>query len=127
MDRSTTRRTFAHRARLALSPGADRQAPGGAVTLALCGSWEHPPPCPLAPHNTRVDGADDALEVRVVFATAPDDETEVRGRIDGALAGGGTPGPDGTLSSWRLVESGPDELRDDERDLAARLAGQAQG
>ena len=127
MDPSTSRRAFAHRARLALSPGADRQAPGGAVTLALCGSWEHPPPCPLAPHNTQVDGADDALDVRVVFATAADDEAEVRRRIDRALAGGASSGPDGTVSSWRLVESGPDALRADERDLAARLAGQAEG
>ena len=121
MDRSTARRTFAHRARLALSPGADRQAPGGAVTLALCGSWEHPPPCPLAPHNTRVDGADDALEVRVVFATAPDDETEVRSRIDGALAGGVCDGPDGTRTRWTLVTSAPAAVTEAESAHAARL------
>jgi hypothetical protein len=119
------RRPYAHRAVLALSPGADRRAPGGAVTLALCGSWEHPPPCPLAPHHTAVDGSDDALEVRVVFAATPDDEADVRRRIGAALAGGATTGPDGAESLWRLVESGADELRDDERDLAARLAGQS--
>ena len=121
----TVRRAFAHRGRLALSPGADRAAPGGAVTLALCGSWEHPPPCPLAPHSTAVEGGDDALDVRVVFATAPDDEAEVRSRIDAALAAGGTTGPDGRTSAWRLVEAGPAELRDDERERAARFAGQS--
>jgi hypothetical protein len=113
-----------HRAVLSLSPGADRRAPGGAVTVALCGSWEHPPPCPLAPHSTTVDGPDEALDVRVVFATAPDAEADVRRRIEAALAGGGITGPDGTVSRWRLVETGPDELRDDERDVAARLASQ---
>ena len=116
-------RTTVHRAVLSLSPGADRRAPGGAVTVALCGSWEHAPPCPLAPHHTAVAGPDEAVDVRVVFATAPDDEAEVRRRIEAALSGSGTTGPDGTVSRWRLVETGPDELRDDERELAARLAG----
>ena len=124
---TTGPRSYAHRAVLALSPGADRRAPGGAVTLALCGSWEHPPPCPLAPHHTAVDGADDALHVRVVFAAAPDDEAEVRRRIEAALGAGGTARPDGSTSHWRLLESGPEELRDDERDLAGRLAGQSGG
>ena len=121
----TSRRAFAHAAVLALQPGADRRAPGGAVTLALCGSWEHEPPCPLAPHHTAVEGPDDALDVRVVFAVHADAEDEVRRRIDGALAGGEITGPDGTASRWRLVEAGPDELRDAERDLGARLAGQS--
>jgi len=121
----TSRRAFAHAAVLALQPGADRRAPGGAVTLALCGSWEHEPPCPLAPHHTAVEGPDDALDVRVVFAVHADAEDEVRRRIDGALAGGEITGPDGTASRWRLVEAGPDELRDGERDLGARLAGQS--
>jgi hypothetical protein len=117
-------RPAVHRAVLALSPGADRAAPGGAVTVALCGSWEHPPPCPLAPHHTAVDGADDALDVRVVFAAAPDDEAEVRRRIEAALADGETTRPDGTVARWRLLESNAGELRDDERELADRLAGQ---
>ena len=34
---------------------ADDGAPGAAVTVALCGHWEHPPPCPLAPHHTRAE------------------------------------------------------------------------
>jgi hypothetical protein len=117
-------RAGVHRAVLALSPGADRRAPGGAVTLELCGSWEHPPPCPLAPHHTSVDGADDALAVRVLFAAAPDDEPEVRRRIEAALAAGEATGPDGGVSRWRLLHAAPDEVRDDERDHAARLVGQ---
>ena len=124
MDRTTARQPGVHRAVLSLSPDADRGGPGAAVTQALCGGWEHPPPCPLAPHHTAVDGADDALAVRIVFAAAPDDEAEVRRRIEAALAAGETAGPDGTVSRWRLVEAGPDGVRDDERDLATRLAGQ---
>jgi hypothetical protein len=117
-------RPFAHRAVLALSPGADRGAPGAAVTVALCGSWEHEPPCPLAPHHTGVDGPDDALAVRVLFAAAPDDEAEVRRRIDEALEAGETPGPDGGISRWSVLETAPDVVRESEREHAARLAAQ---
>ena len=122
---TTSRLTSAHRAVVALQAGADRRGPGGAVTRALCGSGEHPPPCPLASHHTAVDGVDDALAVRIVFAAARDDEAGVRARIETALAGGESTGPDGAVSRWRLREAGPDALREDEHDLAARLAGQA--
>ena len=37
------RELFAHDAALAIEPDADMQAPGAAVTKALCGSWEHEP------------------------------------------------------------------------------------
>ena len=123
----TDRRPFVQRAVLTLSPGADRAAPGGAVTVALCGSWEHEPPCPLAPHHTAVDGSDGALAVRVVFAAAPDDEAEVRRRIDAALAAGKTTGPDGEVSRWSVLETAPDDVHEDERALGARLAGQPSG
>ncbi len=119
--------TGVHRAVLALLAGADRRAPGAAVTLALCGSWEHPPPCPLAPHHTAVDGPDEALDVRVVFAAAPDDVAEVHRRIEAALAEGAADRPDGMLPRWRVREAGPDALRDEERALADRLAGRSPG
>jgi hypothetical protein len=110
-----------------MAPGADRRAPGGAVTRALCGAEDHEPPCPLAPHRTGVDGPDDALEVRVLFAAAPGDEVEVRARIEAALARGEAERPDGAVSRWRLVEAAADAVRDAEREHAARLAGQPEG
>ncbi|KQC37143.1 MULTISPECIES: hypothetical protein [Frankia] len=42
------RRPFAHEFVLVLAPGGDERAPGAAITAALCGRWEHPPPCPQA-------------------------------------------------------------------------------
>src|SRR5215207_9908722 len=42
------RQSFAHEAVLALGDEADERAPGAAVTVALCGHWEHEPPCSLA-------------------------------------------------------------------------------
>ena len=47
-----------HRARVRLAEGADRAAPGGAVTPALCGAWDHEPPCPIAQHHTTTSYGD---------------------------------------------------------------------
>jgi hypothetical protein len=40
------RQPFAHDAVLAMPAGGDLGAPGAAITVALCGHWEHAPPCP---------------------------------------------------------------------------------
>jgi len=37
----TTRQVYIYEAELDLVPGADPRAPGGAVTVALCGRWDH--------------------------------------------------------------------------------------
>ena len=44
------RETFVHEAELRLNEGADDHKPGAAVTVALCGHWEHEGPCRW-PHN----------------------------------------------------------------------------
>jgi hypothetical protein len=46
------RRTFAHYADVDLDPGGADDAPGAAITVELCGHWEHEPPCPVAAHHT---------------------------------------------------------------------------
>jgi hypothetical protein len=116
------RATFAHDAVLDMDLDADLAAPGGAVTLALCGAFVHPPPCPVAPHHTRVDRNDDGVAVRVLFAAEPAAEATVRARVDGALAGGVCEGPDGTHTRWTLRSSVPGVVTEEERDHAARLA-----
>ena len=76
------REAFAHDAVLEMSEGADERAPGGAVTVALCGALDHEPPCPLAPHHTDATADDDgAVRIRVLFAAEPDDEDRVRALI----------------------------------------------
>jgi hypothetical protein len=118
----TVRRPYAHEALLAMDPGGDERAPGAAVTLALCGSWEHPPPCPLAPHHTRAErDADGALRVRVLFAAEPADEERVRTLVEAALDGGAVDTPDGGRATWRRVSGGPSEVRPGEREHAGRL------
>jgi hypothetical protein len=113
---------FAHVAVLTMLAGADDAAPGAAVTVALCGHWQHEPPCPLAPHHTAVrrDGSD--LHLRTLFSVEPALEGEVRTRIDAALAAGRPDGSDPAAAGWRLRESGPGEVRADEAAHAARLA-----
>ncbi|MFJ1706389.1 hypothetical protein [Kitasatospora sp. NPDC088346] len=114
---------FAHDAVVELEPGADPRAPGAAVTVALCGGWEHEPPCPLAPHFTSAEPAGSRLRVRVLFAADPADEAEARARIGAGLRRGALTGPDGRASRWRLVTDSPGDVRADEAEHGARLAG----
>jgi hypothetical protein len=115
------RQAYAHDAVLDPHPALDHRAPGGAVTLALCGSLDHPPPCPLAPHHTTVEAEGALLRVRVLFAVEADDEPRVRALVERALASGEWTYPDGVLSTWVLVASGPDDVRPTEREHADRL------
>jgi hypothetical protein len=53
-----------------LGDGGDARAVGGAVTVALCGHWEHAGPCRW-PHHTAARPADDgrhAVAVRYTCA-----------------------------------------------------------
>jgi hypothetical protein len=115
------RQAFAHDAVLALESGGDERAPGGAITLALCGTWSHEPPCPLAPHHTDARRGGDEVTLRILFAAAPDDEARVRALIQNALARGDGEDPDGARTSWRLLRSGPSPVRAEEHDHAERL------
>ena len=100
----------------------DLGAPGAAITVALCGHWDHEPPCPLAPHHTVAQSAGDEVRLRILFAAEPEREEEVRRRIGEALAGGSVVGPDGRESRWELRSSAPAPVREDEAEHARRLA-----
>jgi hypothetical protein len=114
------RQAFAHDAVLTLPPEADERAPGAAVTAALCGHWEHEPPCPLAPHHVRAHRADGELRVRILFAAEPEAEPEVRRRIELALSGQ-WPLPDGLTTDWQLTGCRPSDVTTAEEDHAGRL------
>lgn len=114
---------YVHEAVIAMALTADVRAPGAAVTLALCGSWDHVPPCPLAAHHTATERVGAEVRIRVLFAAEPSDETLVRGRIDAALAAGGQTGPDGQLNRWQLIGSGPGMIALGEAAHANRLTG----
>jgi hypothetical protein len=117
-----SRAAYAHDAVVILDPGGDSHAPGGAITVALCGHWDHEPPCPLAPHHTDATPAgDDTLRLRVLFAADPADEERVHSLIGQALSSGRLTGPDGRVTRWMLQSSGTGTIRPDEADHAARL------
>ena len=117
-----TRTTYALEAVLDLEPGGDEAAPGAAITVALCGSWSHDPPCPLAPHHTRVHRSGSEVTLRLLFATEPEEEARVRALVRDALDRGWGDGPDGERTTWRLVWAAPSPVSPAEYDHARRLA-----
>ena len=114
---------YVHSVTLRMDPGADSAAPGAAVTAALCGDWEHPPPCPLAPHHTAAEEDGGLLRLRTIFAADPALEGEVRRRIEAALAAGSVQRPDGAVSRWTFVHAEAGELTTAERAQARRITG----
>src|SRR4051794_27541201 len=96
------RQAYAHEAGLGLGQDADVRAPGALITVALCGHWEHAPPCPLAPHHTGAERIGGHVRLRMLFAAEPEAEDTVRQRIDSALSEGLSHGPDGVVTRWRL-------------------------
>ena len=114
------RQAFAQEAVLLMEPHADVRAPGASVTMALCGHWDHEPPCPLAPHHVSAAEDDGELRVRILFAAEPDTEGEVRQLIEQALSGQ-LKFPDGFIPAWQLRTSWPCEVSADETDHAERL------
>jgi hypothetical protein len=115
------RRAFVHAAVLRMARDADERAPGAAITVALCGHWEHDAPCPLAPHHTAAQRVGDEIRLRTIFAVEPAVQESIRRRIEEALARGHLDRPDGVPARWTLLASGSSALRSDEADHARRL------
>lgn len=118
---SVVRKAFVHDAVVAMQPGGSPEALGGAITMALCGHWDHQPPCPLAPHYVASFPAGETVTLRVLFATEPANEQRVRSLIGEALAAGQLTGPDGRVVTWQLRSASPGRIRPDEEDHAAQL------
>ena len=117
------RAAFAHEAVVEMRQG-DPAALGAAITVAVCGHWEHEPPCPLAPHHTSASRSGAEVLVRTLFVTQPAREREVRDRITGALAAGRLTDEQGHEQAWTLRSEGPSAVLDDERHHARRLGAE---
>jgi len=121
------RSAYLHLATVTMEPAGDGMtapdiaALGAAVTRELCGSWDHQPPCPLAPHHTRPERDGDTVTLRIIFAAEPANETLVRRRIDNALRQECLTGPDGRTTRWAFLGGGPGELDPSESEHAGRL------
>jgi hypothetical protein len=103
---------YVHSVTLRLVPGADERAPGGAVTMALCGHWEHEGVCRW-PHHTSIERLGEVHVARVVFSAWASEAEDVRERIERSLREG---------ADWDIVESGAADPTADEVALAIRWA-----
>jgi hypothetical protein len=102
---------YVHVAELSLDVGVDPAAVGAAVTVELCGHWQHEAACRW-PHNNEVRG-EGPVQLRVLFLADETDELEVRHRIETALR---------SAPGWSVLSSGPRSVGPTERTLAARLS-----
>lgn len=112
---------FVHEVVVRIAADADIRAPGAAVTAALCGHWEHEPPCPVAPHHTEADRIGADVTLRILFAAGVEEADMVRQGIDRGLAAGRLLGPDGVSTRWQMLGSHPSVVSDAEADHARRL------
>jgi hypothetical protein len=108
---SKTRRAVAYEAKLRMNPGIDHRAPGGAVTAALCGHWEHDGTCRW-PHNSEIRTTTDPAIFRVIVVADEVDQSDVIARIESALS----KSPD-----WSVEGGALREVEEGEASLAGRL------
>ena len=97
-------RTFSNRCeyRIRFEPGSDERAPGGAVTVALCGHWDHDGPCRW-PHFSSIIPEIGGHHRLVVEFDAQEHEIEtVRAKIDAAVMHGQLTGTDGVVAVWAI-------------------------
>jgi hypothetical protein len=97
---------------LELADDCDPRSVGAAVTLELCGSYEHDGPCTW-PHNNEIDASRTPSLFRTLYVADDDEEPEVRERIEQSLRRAGT---------WQVADVRSRPVSNDERDLADRLA-----
>ena len=99
---------WVHEADIELLEDTDPRAVGAAVTVALCGHWEHEGPCRWPQYNDFVA----ADRFRTLFVCDEDEEPEVRTRIRGALGG---------ATEWRVMAERSRPVAEAERSLAEHL------
>ena len=99
---------FEHRyeCMIELAPDADERAPGGAVTVSLCGQWDHEGLCRWPHYSTLEPLADGLSRLVVDFNAAPQDVELVRAKIKAGVETERLIGPDGILSKWRVCKKG---------------------
>ena len=93
---------YQRRFRLSLCRDGDSRAPGGAVTVALCGHWDHEGACRW-PHLSTITEVDDGChELIVQFDASLEEVDVVEKKVREALERGCLVGPDGRETTWSL-------------------------
>jgi hypothetical protein len=119
------RQAHAHDATVRVDHDGDPAAIGAAITVALCGHWEHDGPCPIAPHHTswhHDPNAGAIVHVRTLYAVTDEEHDDAVGRLRDGLAIGTLTGPDGRTTSWRLLDDKPSAVAPHEAEHATQLA-----
>jgi len=98
-------------AELTLPDGFDPATVGAAVTVELCGHWEHEGACRW-PHNSAIDADRDPALLRTLFVACDGESAVVRERIEATLRG---------AAAWRVVSIRSRPVTETERPLAERL------
>ena len=98
-------------AELALGPATDPAAVGAAVTVELCGHWEHDGACRW-PHNSSVDARTEPACLRTLYVAEEADAPVVAHRIETALRAG---------AGWSVLSVSKRPVARSERALARRL------
>ncbi|HEX6713438.1 MAG TPA: hypothetical protein VF066_08630, partial [Thermoleophilaceae bacterium] len=73
-------------AEVELDAGCDPRAVGAAVTVELCGHWEHEGPCRW-PHNSDIDAERKPAVLRTIYVADEAEAAEIRERIERSLRG----------------------------------------
>jgi hypothetical protein len=107
----TAARAYVVEAELVLGAGLDPAAVGAAVTVELCGHWEHPGACRW-PHNSAIDDSRDPARLRTLFVADEAEAAAVGERIGAALRG---------ATAWNVVSIRSRPVATAERPLAERL------
>lgn len=102
---------FVVEAEIELNDGLDPAAVGAAVTVELCGHWEHHGPCRW-PHNSTIDTGRTPARFRTVFVADPPEANGIRQRIETSLC---------HAEGWRVVSVKGRPVAASERALAASL------
>ena len=102
---------FVLEAELELQEGCDPAAVGAAVTVELCGHWEHDGACRW-PHNNVMDEDETRARFRTLFVADAPERAGVEQRIEASLRAG---------TGWRVLAIRPRPVADREQALAGRL------
>lgn len=108
---SAAREAFVQEAELLLADDTDSAEPGAAVTVALCGYWEHEGPCRW-PHNNAITAEQGTARLRTLFVADGAEEQSVRDLIVGGL---------GDATGWAVTSTAARPVAESERELARRL------
>ena len=110
VGRMGSARAFVLEAVIALGE-CDPAAVGAAVTIELCGHWEHEGACRW-PHNSAIETDTAPALLRTLFVADESEERGVRERIEASLR---------SAEAWRVVSVRSRPVAGHERALAERL------